>query len=270
MASELIIVEVTGSTNDDVMELARAGAPHGTAVASHRQAKGRGRRGHAWSSGEGGLYLSVLLRPAVAPSRLSALSAVLCLASREAVLGVFPEVRDIMVKWPNDLVCDKGKLAGLLLEAGSDAAGPFVVAGQGNNLTRLQDAAPTEGETDVPSVAALAPCWLSDLGCADAVGRFDELARAVRDQMVADCDRWARDLAALPVSRGPLAPVLDRYNGCLAMRSQCVRALRPEGVEQTRGHFAGVDSWGRAHLVLDDGADVAFTAEQVSLRPCED
>ena len=74
--TEIRVLDEVGSTNDEALSLGRAGAAHGLAVAARRQTAGRGRRGHAWDSPAGNLYLSVVLRPNVGPERLSGLAAV--------------------------------------------------------------------------------------------------------------------------------------------------------------------------------------------------
>ena len=116
MGYQLNIVEVTGSTNDDLLKAGKVGAPHGYGLAARRQTAGRGRRGHKWDSTEGNLLLSIILRPDVAPEDYSGLAAVCGLAVIEELesLGLADEVR---LKWPNDLYAHGKKLGGILIEA---------------------------------------------------------------------------------------------------------------------------------------------------------
>ena len=95
------------STNDVVKRALEAGEPEGLAVRAWRQTAGYGRQGRVWESPEGGLYLSVLLRPDVAPAWLPTLSLVAGLAARDALAGVVPDADSaaIQLKWPNDVVC---------------------------------------------------------------------------------------------------------------------------------------------------------------------
>ena len=155
---EIRVVDITASTLDDVRELARAGAAAGTAVAARVQSQGRGRRGHAWRSPAGGLYLSVLLRPQVPVPYFVGLPAVCALGCLRALREASGLGR-IGIKWPNDLVIDNRKLAGLLVEAGSGETGAFAVLGVGVNLEPPADGAP-EG---------VAAC---ERGGADAGGRW--------------------------------------------------------------------------------------------------
>lgn len=233
--ARLRMLDETGSTNDDARELARSGAPHGTAVAARRQSAGRGRRGHAWASDEGNLYLSVVLRPGVAPARLPGLAPACGVGVAGALRELVPAA-DVRLKWPNDLLAGGRKLGGILVEVERDAA----VCGVGVNVA----SAP----------AGLAATSLAELGRVAAV---DELARLVRERVVTAVDAWA----AAGGDR-PLDGILDEYQALLCWRGTWVRVIAPDGSERARGTLEGVDAWGRA---IVDG--VPYTAEQASLRP---
>ncbi|MGH9135518.1 MAG: biotin--[acetyl-CoA-carboxylase] ligase, partial [Acidimicrobiales bacterium] len=119
----------TGSTNSDLLALARQGAPEGTVLVADHQTAGRGRMGRTWEAPPGSsLLVSVLLRPPVEVADLVTMVAGLAMAD-----AVGPEVR---LKWPNDLVIDDRKLAGLLAEADWSGGGqsPAVVVGIGVNV----------------------------------------------------------------------------------------------------------------------------------------
>ena len=265
----LRVVDATGSTNDDVRALAAAGAPHGSAVAAHAQTAGRGRRGHVWHSPEGGLYLSVLLRPQVPMQMFVGLPALCALACVRALREVSGRA-DVAVKWPNDVVVDIRKLAGVLVEAGSGPEGPYAVVGVGLNVARPQDAGSeaSEGLGQAgagESARPLSPVWLSEL--APGACAFDMLAERLRAAVVAACDEWEGQVRAGRAKAGPLAPFLPEYFDCCAMLGRRVVALTPAGEEVVRGAFCAVDVWGRATVHADDGRDLEFSAEQVSLRP---
>lgn len=125
----MIEVAETGSTNDEVKRLAAEGAGEGTWLRADRQTAGRGRSGRAWSSIEGNLHASTLVRVhATDPP-----TATLALVAGVALFNTAePIVRrpGLMLKWPNDLLLDGAKVAGVLLERVGDA----VVAGFGVNL----------------------------------------------------------------------------------------------------------------------------------------
>jgi BirA family transcriptional regulator, biotin operon repressor / biotin---[acetyl-CoA-carboxylase] ligase len=141
-----------GSTNDEARRLAREGAPESTLVWADAQAAGRGRRGRRWQSPPGNLYLSLVLRPDAPPSRAPQLGFVAALSLGDALdrlAGLGPSLR---FKWPNDVLADGRKLAGILLESEMAAGGglDFVILGIGVNLV----SAPRDVEYPATSLAA--------------------------------------------------------------------------------------------------------------------
>ncbi len=123
-----------GSTNRHLLRRARQGAASGLVCLAERQHEGRGRRGRSWVSPFGGnLYLSVLWRFPGGPASLAGLS----LAAAVAVLRALKAegVTGVGLKWPNDLVWQGAKLAGILMEVGGESTGPcHVVTGIGVNM----------------------------------------------------------------------------------------------------------------------------------------
>ena len=116
MPPELIRVAELPSTMDAAHALAQDGAPHGTAVVATRQTFGRGTRGRAWSSEPGGLWLSVIARPSRTDA-LEALSLRVGLATAAVLELTCPALPRLGLKWPNDLLVDGRKLAGILCDA---------------------------------------------------------------------------------------------------------------------------------------------------------
>jgi BirA family biotin operon repressor/biotin-[acetyl-CoA-carboxylase] ligase len=118
----------TTSTMTEAAALAAQGAPHGTAVIAEVQSAGIGRHGHSWHSEDrGGLYLSIVLRIAGA---VPGLTLALGLAVREAVDEVAGVASDL--RWPNDVMLNERKLAGILVRAADDA----LIAGIGLNVNQ--------------------------------------------------------------------------------------------------------------------------------------
>lgn len=244
MFPPLQILEEVGSTNDEARALALAGASSGAAVAARRQTAGRGRRGHTWASPEGNLYLSVLLRPAVPPSKLPGLAAACGLGVLDALDG-FGLSNAPQLKWPNDVLARNRKLAGILVEAGRDEAGEaFAICGVGINV----ESAPAD----------LGAICLADLGAAPS---FSALAEALRGCIVERVGAW---VAAGGIE--PLSGIRDDYLARLAWLGKEVVALSPEGCVLCRGNLLAVDLWGRAVVEAPDGPR-SFSAEQASLRP---
>ena len=140
--------EVVTSTSDLVFEAAKAGAPHGTAITASVQTKGRGRHGRSWHSPEGNFYISVLFRPERPRADWPSLSLMSGLALYAAVVE-WRDAKDLGLKWPNDLLYQGGKTAGILLEAQDDV----VVLGCGVNL----NAPPDQVEGWAPSALNQSP-----------------------------------------------------------------------------------------------------------------
>ena len=109
------VLEETTSTLDVAWEWLRADGPEGGVVIAERQTRGRGRAGRTWVSPEGGLWMSVLARPGIGAAHVGRLGVALALATAEAVRTVAG--CDAGVKWPNDVMLQGRKLAGVLGEA---------------------------------------------------------------------------------------------------------------------------------------------------------
>ena len=125
------------STMDAAHALAESGAAHGTAIAAREQEAGRGRRGRAWVSPPGGLWLSVICRPS-GQSTPVCLSLRAGLAVADALESALPGLPGLRIKWPNDLYIGERKVAGILCEARWD--GPslqWIVVGVGVNVANV-------------------------------------------------------------------------------------------------------------------------------------
>jgi len=131
---KILRFESLPSTNTELARMASEGAAEGVAILAEEQTAGRGRLQRAWSSPRGaGLYFSVLLRPAIAPSDWPLITFVAALAVGDALREAAGVQTDI--KWPNDLLSGERKICGILAEAIETPAGRAVVVGIGINLT---------------------------------------------------------------------------------------------------------------------------------------
>ena len=158
------------STSDLVRARATAGEPEGLAVLARRQTQGRGSRGRAWSTPAGNLALSVLLRPQIPLREAARLSLLTGVALAEAVAEILPPGPTLALKWPNDLMLNGEKLAGILLESHGDSAGglAWAIPGIGVNLAHapiLPDriAARLADHMPPPAPEAFAPLLLDRL-----------------------------------------------------------------------------------------------------------
>lgn len=110
---------VVGSTNTQALLMAGNGAPHGTVVAAEEQTAGRGRFGRTWHSERfAGIYVSVILRPPLAPSAAPILTLMAGVAIHQAVTEVSGLAADI--RWPNDLLVEGKKIGGVLTEMSAE------------------------------------------------------------------------------------------------------------------------------------------------------
>ena len=138
--------EEVGSTNDIALAMARSGAPEGTVVIARSQTKGRGRRGRNWhSKPDESVIMSVILRPDLPVSRHSELAFAAGVAVAECLqhkCGLRP-----VLKWPNDVLVNGRKIAGILIESERRAA----IVGIGVNV--LQDSFPDDIAATATSVA---------------------------------------------------------------------------------------------------------------------
>lgn len=132
---KVFFFERTDSTNRRAFELGIKGESEGTAVIADAQDKGKGRIGRTWESPAGvNLYTSVILRPPIAPRDAHCLTFVMAVAVAETVAGFSGKKRPT-VKWPNDILINGKKTAGILLEMDSESDRVhFVVGGIGVNL----------------------------------------------------------------------------------------------------------------------------------------
>ena len=168
------LLETTTSTLDVAHRLAADGAPSGTLVIANEQTAGRGRGGKSWQSPpEAGLWLTLIEHPADT-SGLDVLSIRVGLAAAEALDRFAPE--PIRLKWPNDLYVDRGKLAGILVEARwREQSVEWIAIGLGINVGRpetIESAAGLEpGTARADVLAELVPALRS---AARAIGPLGE------------------------------------------------------------------------------------------------
>ena len=127
-------LDIVTSTSDYLIDAVKSGAPEGTAFRANIQTKGRGRQGREWVSPRGNLYVSILLKPKQPISEWPSMSLVAGLALYEAIIP-FRNQDDLGLKWPNDLLYQGRKCAGILLEVHDGA----IMLGCGVNLSAFPE-----------------------------------------------------------------------------------------------------------------------------------
>ena len=134
LGKEIISYKKIASTNTAAYSMAEAGSKEGFVVLAEEQAKGRGRHGRSWASpAKGGVYMSIVLRPDVAPNEIPAITLLAAVSVASAIRGV--SGLDALIKWPNDILINSRKVCGILTEmkAEQDTVG-FVIIGIGVNV----------------------------------------------------------------------------------------------------------------------------------------
>ena len=228
--TEVRVAAETGSTNADATDAARGGAPEGLVVTTERQMSGRGRLDRSWETVPGAaIAVSVVLRPTVPAAAWVWLPIVTGLAvdamARE--LGVA-----CALKWPNDVLVDGRKIAGILLERVETPTGPAAVVGVGLNVTLQHD------ELPVPTATSL---LLEGASITDRTEVLGVLLRHLEDMYRG----WT--VAAGDVDAGLRAAYLDRCDTV----GRSVRVELPDGSDLI-GTAETVDEHGR--LVVDGRA----------------
>lgn len=214
-----------GSTNDETILLARAGAAEGTVVGADRQSAGRGRRGRTWLAAPGhALLVSVLLRPGVAPVDAGVLPLVVAVGVAEALGDA------ARIIWPNDILIEGRKVAGILCEMSADQDRvAWAVAGVGINVRSAPDL----------DDARWSPGALADRG--EPPARADLLV----DLLAALGRRYAEWVATGPAAT--LAAFAERD----ALAGHRVTVSLPG--EDVVGACTGIDELGRLRVLTSGG-----------------
>lgn len=141
---DLLVFEETDSTNERAAHLGRGGARGGVAIFAERQTAGRGRFGRRWESAAHlGVWFSILLRPTLPLAQWPRLTTWAAVALAHAIEAALP-VR-ATIKWPNDVLIDGRKVAGILIETGVDQSNePFAVVGIGVNVNHESEHFPED------------------------------------------------------------------------------------------------------------------------------
>lgn len=245
-AGAIEVFDELESTNAAMKARGRAGALHGAALRARVQTAGRGQRAHTWSSPEGGLYLSILIRPGVPRDALPGLP-VAC------ALGALRALREAgcpraSLKWPNDIVVGRRKLAGMLTELSSSKEGVFAVYGIGVNMkapvidATVPTAAPDPIAATYPGVAtglvaAAAPSATAGPTAAGGLGPAPLVPAGLLEELAAGVQPPSLDCLAELVRTRVLESVdewMDAYGQSGAYRGLPKPGSRVLGPDTTR------------------------------------
>jgi BirA family biotin operon repressor/biotin-[acetyl-CoA-carboxylase] ligase len=233
------------STNRVAMELGQQGDPHGTVVIAEEQSAGRGRTGRTWHSEKSsGIYMSILLRPALTPVQAAALTLAAGLAVRDAVaeqIGAEPDLR-----WPNDLLLNGKKLCGVLTEMYAEPDRiRYVVVGIGLNVNHSK--MPAE-------IASIATSLRIETG--KVRSRLELTARLLRQ-----FETYYNQL----LNEGP-APVVARFTA-VSSYAEGRRIFVTTGRESFVCTTAGLDATGLLRVKREDGRVETLLAADITEAP---
>jgi BirA family biotin operon repressor/biotin-[acetyl-CoA-carboxylase] ligase len=233
----LLAFETIGSTNAEALARGRAGEAGPLWVVSDHQTAGRGRRGNAWQTPCGNLAASLLLRTGAGPAAAATFGFVGGLAVRSALERAAPGP-SFRLKWPNDVLADNAKLAGILLETEVVGGTRIVALGIGVNVAASPAGLPYRSTS------------LAGLGLGvTAEELFDALSEA-----------WIGFHSLWNEGRG-MAQIRSLWLDCAAGIGEPI-AVRL-GAEIVRGVFQTIDPAGQLILRSKDGATRAIAAGEV-------
>lgn len=230
------------STNAEGLRRA-SGLPGPTWILAGVQTAGRGRRARPWSSPQGNFHGTLVLKPSEPPETVALRSFAAALALRDALVALTGLPGSFTLKWPNDVLCNGGKLAGILLESqGLGGPDPVLCIGIGVNLIAAPDPSLIEPGA-VPPVSLLA-----ETGLRITPGAFlDALAPAYA--------RWEDRLT----TQG-FTPLRTAWLSHAARLGETIRART--GAETREGVFETIDAQGNLILRMVHGP-VAIPAAEV-------
>ena len=246
---EVRVVEETGSTNADLLAEAQAGAREGLVLVAEEQTAGRGRMGRRWiSPPRRALTFSVLVRPAVPAGLLGwvpLLAGVAVASALEYTAGV-----DARLKWPNDVLVDGAKIAGILAERWGSA----VVVGTGINVLQQR------GELPVPTATSL--LMAQEVGPVDDADTRERLLTAVLDEFARLYRAWLDQPRPGDADGCGLREEYLRRSGTVGA---AVTVMLPGGQNLT-GTAAGIDAAGRLEIRTPAGLVQVSAGDVVHLR----
>lgn len=247
--SEVVYYDETDSTNNEAKRAAeKDNAADGTLYITECQTGGRGRRGRSWASPAGsGIWMSLLLRPDIAPANASMLTIVAAMAEQEAIRTVLTEDghdTECRIKWPNDIVLNKKKISGILTEMSAEMDYiHYVVIGMGINVntTEFDD-----------SIKATASSLYLETG--------DHLKRS---RIVAAFSKSFAKYYKEFVKTQNLAGLKEDYNTMLVNKDSDVKAIYAD--KEIVGKALGINDEGELIIKTDEGEKIIRTGE-VSVR----
>ncbi len=241
---EILYLDEVDSTNTAAKKAAENGAVHGTLVVSERQTGGKGRRGRAWDSPRGtGIFMTLILRPNMAPVHASMLTLVAALAVADGIRECTGA--ESLIKWPNDIVMSGKKICGILTEMSADPdCINYVAVGIGINVNM------EEFPEEIRGVAA---------------SIFTETGKKTKRSLLISAVMAAFErYYEVFMKTTDMSGLLEDYNGKLANCGRTVRVLDPAG--EYSGTAIGIDREGELLVEMEDTTVRRVLSGEVSVR----
>jgi BirA family biotin operon repressor/biotin-[acetyl-CoA-carboxylase] ligase len=229
---KIIELKKTDSTNDHAKQLAREGAASGTVVWAHEQTAGRGRQGNTWVSIPGNLFMSMIIRPQISAEHFGQLSFLSAVALANVLEKIIPALAQINLKWPNDLLINQKKAAGILIE--TEGKAPWAVVGIGVNVSSAPPGAIS----------------LSDIGVKTHSAR--EILELLAQEMQVLVQAWEKT---------GFAPIRAAWLERAYKHGEEITARLPK--ETLKGIFKGIDPAGALQLQMTNGIVKTINSAEV-------
>lgn len=243
LGRNIVSLEVIDSTNEEAKRQGAAGAPDGTLCVAEQQTGGKGRLGRTWASPPGsGVWMSLLLRPQLAPQEATQLTLIVGLSVCRAIRRLTG--CEAMIKWPNDIVIGRKKVCGILTELAADMEQiHYVVVGIGINANLSE----FPGELQKKATSLF-------LETGHKIDRA-ALVRAVLEEFEANYDRFLTDLTA---------DFITPYEALCVSLNRQVSVIR--GGREITGQSIGLTKAGELLIRTEDGTTLEIGSGEVTVQ----
>lgn len=233
----------TDSTNIRIRHLGAEGAPHGTLAVADRQTAGRGRRGRTWESPGGScIYMSILLRPDLAPEKAPMLTLVMACGVAEGIMDC-ADVK-VQIKWPNDIIVSGKKLAGILTEMSTQVDYiNHVTVGVGINVN----------VQNFPEEIQTAASLLSETG-----------TQTKRAPVIAAVMKHFEENYKIFMQTEDMSGLMKKYSSLLVNQGREVLILEKDA--EYKAYAEGINQKGELVVRREDGTVENICAGEVSVR----
>lgn len=233
----------TDSTNIRIRHLGDEGAPHGTLAVADRQTAGRGRRGRTWESPGGScIYMSILLRPDLAPEKAPMLTLVMACGVAEGIMDC-ADVK-VQIKWPNDIIVSGKKLAGILTEMSTQVDYiNHVTVGVGINVN----------VQNFPEEIQTATSLLSETG-----------TQTKRAPVIAAVMKHFEENYKIFMQTEDMSGLMEKYSSLLVNQGREVLILEKDA--EYKAYAEGINQKGELVVRREDGTVENICAGEVSVR----